>query len=49
MKITDKRIRIFIAGGVMVTCLVLVAQGHDSWIQATGLLSAGFLFGNSAK
>jgi len=49
MKITDRRFKLILAGLIMVVCLVLVSQGMNSWIQSVGLLTAGYLFGNSLK
>lgn len=43
----NRRIRIIIAGLIMIICLILVSQGMNHWVQAMGLVSAGFLFGNS--
>ena len=44
-----KKTRVYIAGGILAMVLIATCLGYNSFIQAVGFLSAGYLFGTAEQ
>ena len=44
-----KKIKTYIAGAVLLVCIIAACLGYNSFIQSIGFLSAGFLFGSQTE